>query len=165
MKAAHTLARALPLFFALGACSIQSRPANVVPDALMRAATLHREAEAHAARGDIEAAVRALRGAADAVPSWCEEAPDVRTDAYAEIARLWTLRGDGARGEEAARQAIAHSPRASFFGGLAWLRLGDALKQQGRAREAVTAFERSIAINAETQERILALRRAPRESR
>ena len=141
------------------ACSMETRVSSL-SKALSQAADLHRQAEAKVAGGDIEGAVRCLRQAATAVPEGSEEGPDVRTDAYAEISRLWTAQGEGARAEEAARTAIGYTREASFFQGLAWLRLGDALKLQGRGREAVAAFERSIAINTLTQERILLRRRA-----
>ena len=76
-----------------------------------------------------------------------KEAEDVAVDALAEGSRL--LLGAGRAGEAEAwgRRAVARVSRPSYFGGLARLRVGDALRAQGKERLAVEAFEKSIAVN------------------
>jgi tetratricopeptide (TPR) repeat protein len=122
---------------------------------VLRAVELHREASAHAAAGKIEDAVRALERVAEIVlPDDAPERDDVRVDAFAEIARLYLAAKRPVDAERAAKRAISMSREPSYFVGLAWLRLGDALGAQRRVRASAAAYEQSIAVNRVTLERI-----------
>lgn len=138
----------------LGACAGETRRDEVVR-LLEQAATLHREAEVLEARGDVGAA-RARLEAVGALPfpAWAAEAEDVAVDARTEEAALLLRAQNAAGAEHAARLALQRSTRDSYFRGLAYLRLGDALRALGRPRDAADAFERSIAVNRATMERL-----------
>jgi tetratricopeptide (TPR) repeat protein len=122
---------------------------------LERARALHREAVARAARGDLGGAVRALEEVAQIrFTEGAPEAEDVAIDALAEASRLLLGASRPEEAEKMARGAVARASRESYFLGLAWLRLGDALRARGREREAVGAFERSIAVNRGVMDRL-----------
>jgi tetratricopeptide (TPR) repeat protein len=115
---------------------------------LRRARALHQTAATRVASGDLDGAVQALEEvSALRFPAGAPEAADVAVDALAEQSRLLLAAGRLVPAEASARRAIARGPAPSYFVGLAWLRLGDALKARGQKREAVDAFERSIAVN------------------
>jgi tetratricopeptide (TPR) repeat protein len=115
---------------------------------LRRARALHQEAVRQAAAGDVDAAVRSLEEVSTLpFPPGAPEAADVAVDALAEVSRVLLSANRPVPAEAAARRAIARGPAPSYFVGLAWLRLGDALHARGQKREAVLAFERSIAVN------------------
>jgi len=141
---------------ALASCGGGDDARDPVLSLLERAASLHGEAEILASRGELDAAAARLDAvAALPFPDSAPERDDVRVDAHGEKARL-LLAGKRAKdAEAAARKAIAIATRSSYFVGLAHLRLGDALRAQGRAREAVLAFERSIEVNRATMERLM----------
>jgi tetratricopeptide (TPR) repeat protein len=115
---------------------------------LRRARSLHQFAARRAAAGDVDGAVKALEEVASLqFPAGAPEAADVAVDAMAEISRLLLVAGRAPEAEAAARRAVAAGSAPSYFVGLAWLRLGDALQARGLKRQAVDAFERSIAVN------------------
>jgi tetratricopeptide (TPR) repeat protein len=123
--------------------------------ALLEARELYRKADALAAAGDLDGALRALDEITLVqIPQEAPEREDVALDALAEKSRLLLGAGRVLEAERAARRAVAAASRDSYFLGLAWLRLGDALRAQGRAREAVGAFERSIAVNRAVMDRL-----------
>jgi tetratricopeptide (TPR) repeat protein len=133
---------ALVLLWGLSGC------ADPAVAALEEARALHQAAEVARARGDVAEALRALEAVAKVeFPASAPEAEDVRVDALAEASRVLVSAGRAAEAEAMARRAVGAATRASYFAGLAWLRLGDALRAQGRGLEAVAAYERSIAVN------------------
>jgi tetratricopeptide (TPR) repeat protein len=126
--------------------------AGCSPDAALQrlgeAEALHRSAAEHAARAEVDAAVRDLEEvAALRFPAAAPEAEDVAVDALAEASRVLLEASRAAEAEAMARRAVERATRSSYFQGLAYLRLGDALRALGRPHDAVAAFERSIEVN------------------
>lgn len=132
----------------LAACAGPEAENDQALAVLERARTLHQQAARLASRGDTAGAVEALEAVTRLrFPAGAPEAEDVAVDALGQMSRVLLAAGRSVEAEAAARRAIARATRDSFFLGLAYLRLGDALRARGRQRAAVDAFERSIAVN------------------
>ena len=149
--------RWLSLCLLMMAVSCGGHSPDEVLGLLERAASLHHHAAALAARGDLHGAQARLEEVcALEFPSWAVEGEDVVVDANNELGALLLRVNDALGAERAARAAISRSTRDSYFRGLAYLRLGDALRALGRPTDAVHAFERSIAVNRATMQRLSA---------
>lgn len=125
-------------------------------DLLRRAKALYQEAETARARGDIEGCVARLEQVAKLpFPADAPEREDVVVDALSEVSRVRLAARQPDAAVAAARRAIGRATRSSYFLGLAYLRLGDALRAQGHERDAVDALEKSISVNDQVMARLL----------
>jgi len=127
---------------------------------------LHHQADLHLQQGEVDRAIEAVRGvlALKLDPKW-PEAEEAHLDAVARLAKLLLGKGDEGDAITVAEREIARARRDSFYLSNLHSVVGEILearskrldregsKEEARAaaREAVAAFERSIAINKRLQ--------------
>jgi tetratricopeptide (TPR) repeat protein len=137
---------------------------------LSSARALHHQADIHLQQGEVESAIEAVRQilALKLDAKW-PEAEEVRLDATARLAKLLLNKGDDEPALTLVDSAIASAPRESFYLSNVHSVRGEILEQRSKrldgqgnkegarqsAREAIAAFERSIAINKRLQQQLL----------
>jgi tetratricopeptide (TPR) repeat protein len=137
---------------------------------LASARALHHQADIHLQQGQVDRAIEAVRGilALGLDPKW-PEAEEARLDAVARLAKLLQSRGEEQEALDLADREIRGARRESFYlsnlhsvrGEILQARSkrldGEGKKEEARAsaREAIAAFERSIAINKRLQQQQL----------
>ncbi len=153
----------------LAACGMQDAPQTerrMVDEQLLSALGLaqsyQHQADELAAIGDRQEAMSKVRLVLEIpFPEGAREGEDVRLDAWGRIAELQLAEGDEEAAEEAVRRGLAASTRTSYFGarlhavrGRILRARAERLREEGReeesrqvSRQAIAAFERSIAIN------------------
>lgn len=141
--------------------------------ALAQAKNHHHKADVFLGEGQIERAVDAVEQIlAIPFPEDAPEAEDVTLDARARLAKLLVAQGRIDRAMEVVDQGIAGSVRRSFFVANLYTVKGevyeamantldeedtDTAREQARAarRNAIEAFDQSIAINSELQQALM----------
>jgi len=141
--------------------------------ALSRARSHHAQADLYLADGDPAAAAAALEKVlAVPFPAGAPEADDTRLDARARLARLYLKLGRDADADRTIDDGLRASGRRSFFLANLWAVSGERHEARARRlgatdpegarqarREALSAYDESLRINAELQERLHGTRR------
>ncbi|MBK9031370.1 MAG: hypothetical protein IPL61_08535 [Myxococcales bacterium] len=141
--------------------------------ALSQAKNFHHKAKVYMSDGKPELAIAAVRGVlAVEFPAGAPEADDVRADARALLAKLLLARGEADAAMSELDAGLASATRESFFVANLYTVRGEVLEAQAakldgsttpddvtRARElrrqAIVAYDKSIAINAALQQRLM----------
>ena len=130
---------------------------------------LHHQADLYLQQGEVDRAIEAVRGilALKLDPKW-PEAEEARLDAVARLAKLLLGKGDEREALAIADRELGGTRRESFYLSNLHSVRGEILdartkrldregkKEEAResAREAIAAFERSIAINKRLQQQL-----------
>ncbi len=137
---------------------------------LSSARALHHQADIYLQQGEVDRAIEAVRQIlALKLERQYPEAEEVRLDATARLAKLLLGKGDEQEALKLVDSAIASGPRESFYLSNLHSVRGDILEQRGKrldgegdkdgarqsAREAIAAFEQSIAINKRLQRQLV----------
>lgn len=149
-------------------------PADAIGEPLMlalsQAKNFHRKAKVYIADGNLAEATAAVRQIlAIEFPAGAPEGEDVRLDAHALLAKLHLAQGDVEGAMKVVEQGLAGASRESFF--LANLHTvrgevleaiaagldadGKAEEAKARRREAIAAYDTSIAINERLQQALV----------
>lgn len=137
---------------------------------LASARSMHHQADLHLQQGEVEQAINAVRRILelDLDAKW-PEAEEARLDARARVAKLLLGQGKEAEALEAVKLGIESARRESFYLSNLHSVRGEVLEHRSKrldkegdkpgakriAREAIEAFERSIAINKRLQHELL----------
>jgi hypothetical protein len=154
-----------------------TEPEDAIDEALMlslsQAKNFHHKARVYMSDGQLPLATDAVRKIlAIEFPAGAPEAEDVRLDARAMLAKLLVAQGQVDAAMSVVDEGLASSTRESFFVANLYTVKGEVLQAQAellvstgepgdaeRAREvrkqAIVAFDKSIAINEALQKRIL----------
>jgi predicted negative regulator of RcsB-dependent stress response len=154
-----------------------TEPEDAIDEALMlslsQAKNFHHKARVYMSDGQLPLATDAVRKIlAIELPAGAPEAEDVRLDARAMLAKLLVAQGQVDAAMSVVDEGLASSTRESFFVANLYTVKGEVLQAQAellvstgepgdaeRAREvrkqAIVAFDKSIAINEALQKRIL----------
>jgi tetratricopeptide (TPR) repeat protein len=177
MKTTHAVALVLALA-AGGGCADERHcpcpPDNVLDEQLMlllgAARAYHHQADIYLQQGEVDKAIAAVREILQlGLDSRWPEAEEVRLDATARLAKLLLGKEAAAEALELVERGIASAKHESFYLANLHAVRGEILEQQAKelraqgdeaaarskAREAIQAFERSIAINKRLQKELL----------
>ncbi len=154
-----------------------TEPEDAIDEALMlslsQAKNFHHKARVYMSEGQLPLATESVRKIlAIEFPTGAPEAEDVRLDARAMLAKLLVAQGQVDAAMSVVDEGLASSTRESFFVANLYTVKGEVLQAQAellvstgepadaeRAREvrkqAIVAFDKSIAINEALQKRIL----------
>jgi tetratricopeptide (TPR) repeat protein len=171
---------ALALVFLVGGCA-QRREEACCPCAeskaldqelmlvLASARALHHQADIYLQQGEVDRAIEAVRSILGLKldPRW-PEAEEARLDAVARLAKLLLGKGEEGEALSVAEREIASARRESFYLSNLHGVVGEILETRSKrldregkneearvaAREALAAFERSIAINKRLQQQL-----------
>ena len=168
----------LALLLALSGCAAEkecSCPQGKLLDQqlmllLSSARAYHHQADLYLQQGEVDRAVATVRKilAMDLSSRW-PEAEEVRLDATARLAKLLLGQGKEDDALKTAEQGLAGAQRESFYLSNLHSVRGEVLEQRskrldsegqkeqarGAAREAISAFEKSIEINKRLQRKLL----------
>jgi tetratricopeptide (TPR) repeat protein len=137
---------------------------------LASARALHHQADLHLQQGEVEEAIAAVRRILelDLDAKW-PEAEEARLDARARLAKLLLGQGKEAEALQVVKEGIERARRESFYLSNLHSVRGEILEARAKridkegdrpgakqvAREAIEAFEHSIAINKRLQQELL----------
>lgn len=141
--------------------------------ALSQAKNFHHKAKVYMSDGKPELAIAAVKDVlAVAFPPGAPEAEDVRADARALLAKLLLARGEADAAMSEIDAGLAAATRESFFVANLYTVRGEILEAQAAAldatatpadvtrarelrRQAIVAFDKSIAINSALQQKLM----------
>ena len=137
---------------------------------LSSARALHHQADIHLQQGEVDRAIEAVRQIlASKLDRKYPEAEEVHLDATARLAKLLLGRGEEREALALVDGTIASGPRESFYLSNLHSVRGEILEHRGKrldtagdkggarqsARDAIAAFEQSIAINKRLQQQLV----------